>query len=144
MSAHGWQEMNLNEEVIPEVSEEPIEEGVEEQSVALSPRLILKRGGQESEVIFLFGCPAMIGRFDPSVGPIDVDLGSIPEGSYVSRKHAKIHEEEGQFVLTDLSSSNGTYRLDADAGDFVKIDSSPISDGDEIAFGNARFIFRTS
>jgi pSer/pThr/pTyr-binding forkhead associated (FHA) protein len=136
--------MNLNEEVAPEVTEDPVEEVVEEQEAVLSPRLVLKRGGQETEVIFLFGCPAMIGRFDPSVGPIDVDLGSIPEGSYVSRKHAKIHEEEGQYILSDLSSSNGTYRLDPEAGDFVKIDSTPISDGDEIAFGNARFVFRTS
>lgn len=136
--------MNLNEEVTPEVSEDPVEEIVDEQEAVLSPRLVLKRGGQETEVIFLFGCPAMIGRFDPSVGPIDVDLGSIPEGSYVSRKHAKIHEEDGQYILSDLSSSNGTYRLDPEAGDFVKIESSPILDGDEIAFGNARFIFRTS
>lgn len=136
--------MNLNEEATPEVSEEPVEQAVEEQASVLSPRLVLKRGGQETEEIFLFGCPAMIGRFDPSVGPIDVDLGSIPEGSYVSRKHAKIHEEDGQFILSDLSSSNGTYRLDPEAGDFVKIESAPISDGDEIAFGNARFIFRSS
>lgn len=136
--------MNLNEDVTPEVTEDAVEEVVEEQEAVLSPRLVLKRGGQETEVIFLFGCPAMIGRFDPSVGPIDVDLGSIPEGSYVSRKHAKIHEEDGQFILSDLSSSNGTYRLDPEAGDFVKIDSTPISDGDEIAFGNARFVFRTS
>lgn len=136
--------MNLNEEVTPEVTEDPIEEAAEEQQAVVSPRLVLKRGGQETEILFLFGCPAMIGRFDPSVGPIDVDLGSIPEGSYVSRKHAKIHEEEGQFILSDLSSSNGTYRLDPEAGDFVKIDSAPINDGDEIAFGNARFVFRTS
>lgn len=135
--------MNENEELTQEPAEPAAETAIEEPQAA-SPRLVLKRSGQETETLFLFGLPAIIGRFDPSVGPIDVDLGSIPEGSYVSRKHAKIHEVDGVVTLTDLGSSNGTYRFDGEAGDFVKIDSAAIVDGDEIAFGNARFVYRTS
>lgn len=135
--------MNENEELTQEQLEAAVEAAqAEPQDVSL--RLILKRGGQETETLFLFGLPAIIGRFDPSVGPIDVDLGTIPEGSYVSRKHAKIHDADGVLTLTDLGSSNGTYRLDPDAGDFVKVDSAALLDGDEIAFGNARFVFRSS
>jgi pSer/pThr/pTyr-binding forkhead associated (FHA) protein len=107
---------------------------------ASGPRLVLKRQGQETEDAFLFSPPAVIGRFDPSVGPIDVDLGSVPEGSYVSRKHARIDEADGVWTITDLGSSNGTYVL---RDDFEKVDTAEISDGTEIALGNARFVFRT-
>lgn len=106
------------------------------------PRLIVKRAGAETEEVFFFTPPATIGRFDPAVGPIDVDLGGIPEGSYVSRKHAKITQDEEGYKLADLGSSNGTYVLRD--GDFQKIDETVVTDGDEIALGNARFVFRTS
>ncbi|MBL8048758.1 MAG: FHA domain-containing protein [Chthonomonas sp.] len=102
-------------------------------------RLIVIRGGIETTESFLFAPPATIGRFDPSVGPIDVDLGGTPEGAYVSRRHAKIDFENGNWSITDLESSNGTYvRRD----DFEKVETAEIKDGDEIALGNARFAFR--
>ncbi len=104
------------------------------------PRLIVKRGGIETEEVFFFTPPATVGRFDPAVGPVDVDLGSIPEGSYVSRKHAKVvHDDEG-YKVVDLGSSNGTYVLKD--GDFQKVDEAVVVEGDEIALGNARFVFR--
>src|SRR5437016_5617133 len=49
--------------------------------------IVLKRGGAPTDVKFPISPPAIIGRFDPAVGPIDVDLATVPEGSYVSRKH---------------------------------------------------------
>ncbi|HRI45053.1 MAG TPA: FHA domain-containing protein [Fimbriimonadaceae bacterium] len=104
--------------------------------------LVLKRGGAETEEVFLFSPPAVIGRFDPTVGPIDVDLGSIPEGAYVSRKHARIEIRDGEWFLSDLGSSNGTFKLGEQ--DFESIEGeAPLADGDEIALGNARFVFRT-
>jgi len=103
------------------------------------PRLVLKRAGAETDQVFDLNPPSIIGRFDPSVGPIDVDLGSIPEGSYVSRKHAKITNEDGGWRLHDLGSSNGTFIL---RDDFEKVDEAELTDGAEIAFGNARFVFR--
>jgi pSer/pThr/pTyr-binding forkhead associated (FHA) protein len=133
------EEMDLTpaEEEAVEAVEEPIEEA-EEEETETRPRLVLKRDGAETEHVFPFACPATIGRFDPSVGPIDVDLGGEPEGSYVSRKHAKITEEDGVYTLEDLGSSNGTYVLKED---FEKVESAAIEDGDEIALGNARFVF---
>lgn len=101
--------------------------------------LTLKRSGAETEDVFEFGSPATVGRFDPTVGPIDVDLGTIEEAVYVSRKHARFVCEEGVWRVEDLGSSNGTFVL---RSDFEKVDSAELSDGDEVAFGNARFVFR--
>ncbi|CAN5512316.1 hypothetical protein BH11ARM2_BH11ARM2_35370 [soil metagenome] len=104
-------------------------------------KLVLKRHGAETDIEFPINPPSIIGRFDPTVGPIDIDLGSLdPEGGYVSRKHARITLEDGVYTLGDLGSSNGTYLLDGT--DFQRVEASPLSDGQEIAFGNARFVFR--
>ena len=64
--------------------------------------------------------------------------GSLPEGSYVSRKHAKIVNEDGEWKLCDMGSSNGTFIL---RDDFERIEEAPLQDGDEFALGNARFVF---
>lgn len=122
----------------------PVEENLEEQEpggpveMAGKARLTLKRSGSLTDDVFFFACPAVVGRFDPSVGPIDVDLGSIPEGSYVSRKHAKITFADNEFRVQDLGSSNGTYVL---RDDYEKVEDSVIGDGDTLGFGNAIFVF---
>ncbi|MFW5697197.1 MAG: FHA domain-containing protein [Fimbriimonadaceae bacterium] len=104
------------------------------------PRLVVKRSGKLTDEEFGFSCPATIGRFDPSVGPIDIDLGNIEEGAYVSRKHAEILCEDGVFKIRDLGSSNGTFILRE--GNFDKVDEAELEEGTEIALGNARFVFR--
>lgn len=118
-----------------------VEEQTETEPAQAGPRLVVKRSGVETEDIFEFAPPAVIGRFDPSVGPVDIDLGSLPEGSYVSRKHAKISLEDGVWKLTDLGSSNGTYVL---RDDFEKVEEAELTDGAEFALGNARFVFKLS
>ncbi len=111
-----------------------------QEEAAAPMRLVVKRAGVETEISFPFAAPATVGRFDPEVGPIDIDLGTIEEGSYVSRRHAVIEERDGALVLRDLGSSNGTFvRRD----DFERIEEAEISDGDEVAFGNARLVLRT-
>lgn len=131
----------IQEAIEPEAGGEAavVEATPDAEAGATSPRLIVKRGGVETEDVFPLTASATIGRFDPSVGPIDVDLGALPEGVYVSRKHAKITEEDGVWKLTDLGSSNGTFIL---RGDFERVEETELSDGDEIALGNARFVFR--
>lgn len=121
-----------------EVSE-PVPADDSAPAAVVQPRLVVKRAGIETDEVFPFMCPAVIGRFDPSVGPIDIDLGNIEEGNYVSRKHAKIVEEEGVYKVVDLGSSNGTY-VTRD-GEFQKVDEAEIHSGDEIALGNARLVF---
>ncbi|MEA2552901.1 MAG: hypothetical protein QOJ65_1077 [Fimbriimonadaceae bacterium] len=100
--------------------------------------IVLKRGGAETDIKFSVNPPAVIGRFDPAVGPIDVDLAPIPEGTYVSRKHAKITCDDGVWTLSDMGSSNGTFIL---RNDFERVDETELKDGDEFALGNARFAF---
>lgn len=114
---------------------------VEDDNPAVSDvaRIVVKRAGIETEDMFEFVPPAVIGRFDPSVGPVDIDLGALPEGSYVSRKHAKFTCHDGVWKIEDLGSSNGTYVL---RDDFEKVDEAELHDGTEFTLGNARFVFR--
>lgn len=105
---------------------------------SLTARLTLKRGGAETDIFYPLSSPAIVGRFDPSVGPIDVDLSEIPEGQYVSRKHAKLSCDGQVWTIQDLGSSNGTFVL---KDDFERVETTELEDGQEIAFGNARFIF---
>jgi hypothetical protein len=100
--------------------------------------ITVKRGGAPTDIKFPISPPAVIGRFDPAVGPVDVDLASLPEGSYVSRKHAKITCDGGVWTLADMGSSNGTFIL---RSDFERIEQAELKDGDEFALGNARFVF---
>lgn len=125
-----------------ELESSPTDEtATEEEPVAetAGPRLIVKRSGVETDDLFVFAPPAVIGRFDPDIGPVDIDLGSLPEGAYVSRRHAKITCEDGVWKLTDLGSSNGTYIL---RDDFERVEECELSDGSEFALGNARFVFK--
>ncbi|MBS1720541.1 MAG: FHA domain-containing protein [Armatimonadetes bacterium] len=125
------------------VTEEPVvadEPQSEEATACALAKLTVKRGGAETDVEFHISNSAVIGRFDPSVGPIDVDLGPLPEGAYVSRRHAKISHENGVWTIADLGSSNGTFVL---RDEFERIETSELADGQEIALGNARMVFRT-
>lgn len=114
----------------------------EEESPMPRASLSLVRAGAETGDVFAFVGAAVIGRFDPSVGPIDVDLGGIDEGVYVSRRHARIAYQDGAWIIEDLGSSNGTFVLKGD--DFRRIEEpTHIEDGATVVFGNARFLFRT-
>src|SRR5208283_5386588 len=61
------------------------------QVVTAGARLTLRRGGALSQEVFSLGsAPSIIGRFDLETGPVDLDLGPLPEAVYVSRHHAEI------------------------------------------------------
>lgn len=129
------------------VDDEPIEqepepeqpETAEEATEVAQATLTVKRSGAETDVVFNLTPPTVIGRFDPAVGPVDIDLAGLPEGVYVSRKHASITIEDGVWTLHDLGSSNGTFIL---RDDFERVEEAELQDGSEIALGNARFVFR--
>ena len=48
-------------------------------------------------------------------------------------------------MVRDLGSTNGVFVKSGDAGSFGPRITAPraLSDGDEIAFGNVRFVFKT-
>jgi len=142
--------MNDDEVILPneELPEEDVlhEELAAGEGMVTTPddlpraRLVLMRDDQETEESYEIRGDAVIGRFDEVVGPVDVDLAPIDGGRYISRKHAEIRNIDGNWLLRDLGSSNGTFVMGAD--DFEQIDSEiELSDGQAIAFGNVRFVF---
>ncbi len=103
-----------------------------------APRLTLKEDGAEFS---LEGkSEFLIGREDPvsNIYP-DIDLTPHNGEDYgVSRMHAKIYIQGGQYLVEDLNSTNSTYinrqKLAAKTPTAVK-------DGDEIRFGKVEAIF---
>jgi pSer/pThr/pTyr-binding forkhead associated (FHA) protein len=115
------------------------------RALAVSAKLTLRRSGVLSSESFSIGEHVIIGRFDAETGPVDVDLGDLPEGSYLSRQHAELwRDSNGKWFVKDLGSHNGTFVLSGYSAKFERVtQDQPINDGDQIAFGNARFEFRT-
>jgi len=56
----------------------------------------------------------------------------------VSRKHAEFIRRDGQFLVRDVGSLNGTY-VDRD-----RIDEVVLRDGDEVQIGKYRLVFHPS
>ena len=95
-------------------------------------------------------CRALRGadqRRDPETGPVDVDLSEAAESGHISRQHGEIYRESnGSWMVRDLGSTNGVFvKSSADASFGPRITAPrPLKDGDEVVFGNARFIFKSS
>lgn len=113
---------------------------------AQQPRLLVRRfGALTGDEIPLHGERLVVGRFDPETGPVDIDLGSTPESEHISRQHAELYREtDGRWFVKDLGSTNGVFAKGGDQSSFGPRVTEPrsLADGDELAFGNARFIFK--
>jgi len=64
------------------------------------------------------------------------DNDIVVKDPYVSKKHFKIVEDEDEYYLEDLGSSNGTYLNGDKIYDIVKL-----NDGDIIKAGQIEFLF---
>lgn len=107
-------------------------------------QLTLKRGGLATAEVFTFGGSAVVGRFDTDSGPVDVDLGPLPEATYVSRHHAEFRFDGSSWFIRDMGSRNGTFWRSGGQGAFSRVvEEQPLASGDEVALGNARFEFKT-
>ena len=60
----------------------------------------------------------------------------VIEGEYISRKHASLKFQDGEFYIIDNDSSNGLKV------NYKKISSEKIQDGDTISFGEYDVIFK--
>jgi FHA domain len=92
----------------------------------------------------LNGTRLSVGRFDPSTGPVDIDLSGMPGESHVSRRHGEMYLENGKWMVRDLGSTNGIYVKHPGDASFGPRLQSPqeLTNGDEIAFGNVMFVYQ--
>jgi ABC transport system ATP-binding/permease protein len=95
--------------------------------------LIVTNGAQEGQTIPLLLNTITVGRATSSAS-----WEVVLQDPSVSRPHAKIVREDGQWVITDLGSSNGT-RVNAIP---VKEKPYPINDGDTLELGFSMLVFR--
>lgn len=95
-----------------------------------SALLVVQRGPNAGARFLLDAERTTAGRHPGS----DIFLDDVT----VSRKHAEFVRREGQFLVRDVGSLNGTYvRRD-------RIDEAVLRDGDEVQIGKFRMIFHPS
>lgn len=106
--------------------------------------LVKRHGAVTSERVPLEGERLIVGRFDPSTGPVDIDVTDLPGAEHISRRHAEIYAEAGVWNVRDLGSTNGVFLKPAGEASYSPRLQSPaeLADGDELAFGNVIFVFR--
>lgn len=112
---------------------------------AETARLILSAPSSLSKEFPIERSCAMVGRFDPDSGPVDINLDELTDGNTVSRNHAEIYREDGQWKVKDLGSENGTFIRRSGQPHFSSRIMKPeiLNPDDEIAFGNVKFIFKS-
>lgn len=73
-------------------------------------RLVIEKGRSSGKQFMLSDAEAQIGRWDADGGIFpDVDLDTDDPEAKVSRRHARITLNNGQYFLEDLGSTNGTF-----------------------------------
>ena len=103
-------------------------------------------GASTTETFPLVGERVSVGRFDSSTGPVDIDLSGMKGEAHISRRHAEFALENGKWVIRDLGSTNGVYLKRVGQTAYGPRIAQPeiLSDGDEIAFGNTKFLYTES
>jgi len=104
---------------------------------------VKKFGALTGETIPLMGTHLIVGRFDPSTGPVEIDVSSLPGAEHISRRHAEIYFEDGAWKVRDLGSTNGVFVKKAAESAFSPRLQTPMTlgAGDELAFGNMVLVF---
>jgi serine/threonine-protein kinase len=122
--------------------DEPISEPTGENTAkGVHAVLIIERGSAVGTEFGLTSEESNIGRWDADNGIFpDVDLDTHDPEAKVSRRHARIIQENGRYMLEDLGSTNGTFinrgrRL-------IPGTRQPLNDGDEVIVGKTFLRFR--
>jgi pSer/pThr/pTyr-binding forkhead associated (FHA) protein len=89
--------------------------------------LIVRRGPAAGTKFLLDKDQVALGRHPQS----DIFLNDIT----VSRRHAELKREGSSYHVSDLGSLNGTYVNRS------RVDSSPLTSGDELQIGKFRLLF---
>ncbi len=93
------------------------------------PRLILIQGGKPTKTFPLTKERLIIGR----LGESDIVLADPG----VSRRHAEVRTQDGQYVISDLGSTNGTMVNESTIGERT------LEEGDRITIGRSVLEFRS-
>ncbi len=106
-------------------------------------KLIPKQVGVPIPEFIIDSNNAIIGKFHPELGPVEIDLDGFYGDDTVSSTHAEIYFENNQWHIKDLGSSNGIYIKPTGKTRFgYRINKSEIlNSGDEIAIGKIRLLF---
>jgi pSer/pThr/pTyr-binding forkhead associated (FHA) protein len=97
-------------------------------------KLIITNGPQEGQTIPLLLNKVTIGR---ATSKADWEIGL--QDPSVSRPHARLQQVEGNWVIFDLGSANGTLVNQAP----VNEKGRPLRDGDIMTLGSTIILFRT-
>lgn len=112
-----------------------------ETGSTMSAKLVIERGDGPGTEFRISGAEAIIGRWDADNGVFpDVDLDSHDPEAKVSRRHARVRLQDGNYLIEDLGSTNGTYvnrgrRL-------LPGMAQVINDGDEVIVGKTFLRFK--
>jgi pSer/pThr/pTyr-binding forkhead associated (FHA) protein len=104
----------------------------------LGPRLVRSGGGPS--ISLPPGGELTVGREDPISG-IHPDVDLTPHGGEaggVSRRHALLHQQNGQWTVVDLDSTNYTR---VDGNRIAPNTDVPLPDGARVQFGRLEFEF---
>src|SRR5688572_6685950 len=86
----------------------------------------------------------LLGRRDPlsNIFP-EIDLSKFDPQTKVSRRHARIWREGGQFFIEDLKSSNGTVitRVIGDSFRLIPNQPHPLTNGEKVKVGDTTLRF---
>ncbi len=111
-----------------EVAPEPPVSGVDALPAG-SALLVVKRGPNAGSRFLLDQDTTSAGRHPES----DIFLDDVT----VSRRHAEFRREDGEFVVVDVGSLNGTYV------NREPVDTAVLANGDEVQIGKFRLVFLT-
>jgi serine/threonine protein kinase len=89
----------------------------------------------------LLGSRLVVGRAEATGDSVDIDLSGLRRGvDRISRRHAEIIKQGGDYFIRDLGSVNGTYV--AGRGRLGRDQLYKLKDRDELVFGSAKLEFR--
>jgi FHA domain len=120
---------------------ENVEDDAESKLKGVHAKLTIERGNSIGIEFFLTANESNIGRWDADNGMFpDVDLDAHDPEAKVSRKHARIYFEDGEYSIEDKGSTNGTFvnrgrRL-------IPGTKLLLNDGDEIIVGKTFLRFK--
>jgi pSer/pThr/pTyr-binding forkhead associated (FHA) protein len=103
---------------------------------------VIERGRSIGKQFMLSELESQIGRWDADGGIFpDIDLDADDPEAKVSRRHARISLNNGQYFVEDLGSTNGTF---VNRGKRLMPGiRQALNDGDEIIVGKTFLRFKT-